>query len=355
MKLRPHPVQVLRRVVQLSVVVIILLVPAVARYHNYVASREVDRVLERWDGTFAGSVIAGIDTAVRMLPGGEGERVGEVVRDRDRAMGYAQQLRGGAWSAQVGPLSMTDPLGAAESVAATRRFPRVLAVGLVVPLILTAMLGRVFCSWICPMGLLLEMTDKLRGALRFLELRPRDFRAARATKYALLVAGLVLAFVLSMPVLGYVYPPALLSRELHELMFHIFDRAELGRFGVSLRGVSWMALVVVAIVLVEVTVSRRWWCRYVCPGGALYSLIGRARPVRVKLYEKQCTQCAGCVVACPMGLDPMRDRMGAECDNCGVCISACNDDALGYAIDVPLLRNSPGRGESGEAAEGGRP
>ncbi|MEE8311851.1 MAG: 4Fe-4S binding protein [Candidatus Binatia bacterium] len=340
MKRRLNATQLARRCVQLGVVAFILLIPAVARYHNYVAAREIDRVLERWEGTVAGTVIAGIDRTVRALPGGEKERVGEMQRDRDRALAVAQTMRGGAWSAQIGRLSMTDPLAVAEAVVATRRVPWVLVAGLLVPLAVTLLLGRVFCSWICPMGLLLEMSDKLRRVLRFLELHPRNLLAARSTKYVLLATGLLLAFLLSMPVLGYVYPPAILSRELHDLVFNVFDRAELGRFGVSLQGLSWMMLIIVVIVVVEVTVSRRWWCRYVCPGGALYSLIGHARPVRVKLYSKECTQCALCVAVCPMGLNPMYDQMGTECDNCGVCISACDDDALGYALDGPLVKRA---------------
>ncbi len=93
-----------------------------------------------------------------------------------------------------------------------------------------------------------------------------------------------------------------------------------------------MSLIIVGIALFEVAVSRRWWCRYVCPGGALYSLLGAARPIRVKLSESKCTSCGDCVVACPVGLNPMRDKMGIECDNCGVCISHCHDDALGYGL-----------------------
>ena len=126
MKRRLNATQLARRCVQLGVVAFILLIPAVARYHNYVAAREIDRVLERWEGTVAGTVIAGIDRTVRALPGGEKERVGEMQRDRDRALAVAQTMRGGAWSAQIGRLSMADPLAVAEAVVATRRVPWVL-------------------------------------------------------------------------------------------------------------------------------------------------------------------------------------------------------------------------------------
>jgi ferredoxin-type protein NapH len=148
----------------------------------------------------------------------------------------------------------------------------------------------------------------------------------------LLAIGLGLTALLAVPVLGYVYPPAVLSREIHDFVFALFDRAEHGRFGLWLGGTSWMTAVIGSIVAIELFVSRRWWCRYVCPGGALYSLLGTARPLRVKLRHERCTECALCVAACPMGLNPMKNEMGVECDNCGVCISSCEDDALGYGV-----------------------
>ena len=81
---------------------------------------------------------------------------------------------------------MTDPLAAAESVAASKRFPKTLFIDIMIPVIVALLLGRIFCSWICPMNLLLEWADKLRKVLRFLELSPRDIRFARVTKYVLL-------------------------------------------------------------------------------------------------------------------------------------------------------------------------
>lgn len=326
-----------RRTVQVLVVVFMLLVPVLARYQNYVAARELDRVLEKWSGTVAGTVLETVDDVMRALPGGERERAGHARRDRDQALAYAQVARGGPWSATVGPVSMTDPLAGAESVVASRTLPWVLGVSLLLPIAATLLLGRVFCSWICPMGFLLELTDRLRGVARFLEIRPRDLRPSRLTKYGVLVAGLLLTAVLSVPVLGYVYPPAIVGREAHDVVFAFFDRAEMGRFGPWAGGLSWMALLLIAIVAFEVFVSRRWWCRYVCPGGALYSLIGWARPVRVELDEDRCTQCAQCVAACPEGLNPMKNQMGLECDSCGECIASCGDDALGYGLEGPLV------------------
>jgi ferredoxin-type protein NapH len=338
MKFEIHRLQVLRRVTQVGVVLLMLSVPAISRYGNYVAAYDIDGRLDDWSGTLAGTALMAIDGTFRKLPGGEVERVGETVRSRDGVLRYAQGIHGGPWSFEISRVSMSDPLGALESIIARKHVASVVAVSLIIPVVFTVLFGRIFCSWICPMGLLLEITDTFRPVLKFLEIHPRNMRFSRATKYALLAVGLLFTAVSAVPILGYVYPPAIINREGHDLIFNAFDRAEIGLSGLSLSGLTWMSFILLGIVVFEVLVSRRWWCRYVCPGGGLYSLLGVFRPVRVKLIESKCTHCSDCVVACPVGLNPMNNEMGMECDNCGECISSCHDDALKFAL--PLRKSA---------------
>jgi ferredoxin-type protein NapH len=329
-----YKIQLARRAVQFFVLALILVIPMIARYNNYLSARELDKVLDKWNGTLQGETLYAIDAVMRGLPGGETERGGVTARNRASALSYAQSLRGGPLSIEIGPLSMTDPLAAAESMAASRSSVRVLWIGLIVPVALALILGRVFCSWVCPVGLLFEYTDKLRRPLRWLELKPGDLRPSRATKYILLAVGLGLAALLAVPVLGYIYPPAIVGRELHDLVFGMFDRAEMRHFGFWAGGLTWMSFVILVIAVLEIAVSRRWWCRYICPGGALYSMLGWPRLVRVKRDHTKCVECGDCDEACHLGLKPMRDKMGIECDNCGLCVSNCANDAINYGIKV---------------------
>jgi ferredoxin-type protein NapH len=329
-----NKLQLTRRIVQIAVILLILAVPAISRYANYLAARELDKNLVKWDGTLQGETLATIDTAFRTLPNAEKERVGKIARDRKQVLAYAQAYRGGPWSMQLGPLSMTDPLAGAESAIARKQIVPVLLTGLALPILLTLLFGRIFCSWICPVGFLLELTDKLRKPLRFLEIRPRNIQFSHTTKFILLAVGLTMTAILAVPVLAYIYPPAILNREVHDFVFALFDRAEIGKFGLSIEGLTWMSLLLLGIAIFEILISRRWWCRYLCPGGALYALLGIARPIRVKLKQQQCTRCADCIAACPMGLNPMENKMGIDCDNCGACISSCHDDALTYAFKI---------------------
>lgn len=331
-----HKLQILRHSVQILVILMMLLVPAIARYANYVAADDIDSQIESWDGSFQGATMEGIDATFRALPNGEMTREGLDTPERDTqgVIGYSRAFRGGPWSAELFGFSMTDPLGALESMIARKHVAKVVVISLIIPVVLTIFFGRIFCSWICPMGLILEVTDKLRKLLKFLEVKTYNVRFSRGTKFALLGVGLISSAILSVPILGYVYPPAIISREFHDLIFTLFDRAEAKLLGFSFVGLTWMSLILLGIVVFEVLVSRRWWCRYICPGGGVYILLGTKRPVRVQLLKEKCTHCVDCVVACPMGLNPMNNDMGMECDNCGECISSCHDDALKYAVSL---------------------
>lgn len=333
----PSKLTVARRFVQLSVVVAMLCLPAMARYSSYVNSSAIDRHLERWQGSLQGQWLDAIDSTVRLLPGTEVEHGMVSSRAPEGVLAYTKGIGGGPWSLELGPLSISDPLVVAEHIAATKTLLIPLMVGAVIPLLATLLFGRVYCSWLCPAGLLFEMTDKVRTGIRRLGVKPREARFNRKTKYTLLGAGLILAVVLSTPVLGAIYPPAVIGREIHNFVFTLFDRAEYGRSGWSAEGLSWMVLALAAVSMFEVLMSRRWWCRYMCPGGALYSLVGSARPVRVKLDPTTCTECTHCTKVCPMGLNPMRGEMGRECDSCGLCIAACSEGSLGYGFGLASL------------------
>lgn len=335
-----HKLHWSRRAVQLGALCLFLVIPVAARYHNYLMARELDPALEKWEGSGQALALKGLDAFYRNLPEGERERADQIIRNREKVLEYAQMARGGPWSMELGPVSLTDPLAGAESLAASRSPSKVLWIGLAIPVLVAIALGRVFCSWICPMNLLLEMTDKLRRVLRFLEVKPLDFKLSFTTKYVVLVVGLALAALFSVPVLGYIYPPAVIGREIHALVWGFFDRAELVAAEFWMGGLTILSSFLLFIVVTEVALSRRWWCRYLCPGGALYSLLGRFRPVRVRLVAADCTGCAKCVPACHMGLNPMRDRMGMECDSCGLCMAQCEPGALKVSLENPFEKKA---------------
>ena len=101
---------------------------------------------------------------------------------------------------------------------------------------------------------------------------------------------------------------------------------------VALGGFGAGAVFFVATLLFDLLVARRGFCRYLCPGGALYSLLGRYRLVRIRRVVETCNDCAKCNAVCEFGLDPLRDGFGQECTNCAACIAVCPTDALTFTI-----------------------
>jgi len=326
------PLQISRRGVQILFVVLTVLTPVLARYANYLSARQLDKVMERMEGSPQGATLVYTDRTIRAsvapdVPRGEG-----TARDRDSALAAARSLKGSTWSFELFGVSLTDPLAVLESALASRTARWVLFAGVLIPIALALLFGRVFCSWICPVGLGLEITGKLRKVLRFLEIKPGKARLWYGNKYVILGIGLAITFAFGVPFLGYIYPPAMLGREVHNGITVFFDRAEDGMMGFTAAGLTLASWLLLAIVLAEIAFSARFWCRSLCPGGAVYNLLGMARLVRVAQEGEKCTKCGDCIVVCEMGLNPMNDKLGMECDNCGECISHCPDDALGFHL-----------------------
>ena len=89
-------------------------------------------------------------------------------------------------------------------------------------------------------------------------------------------------------------------------------------------------LFIAGVLLLELLFVRRLWCRCLCPGGAVYSILGRVRLLRIRRNRSKCIDCLNCDDVCPYHLEPSHAELGGECDNCGQCKAACKSDAIGY-------------------------
>ena len=329
---RPRGLQVTRRGVQLLFLVLVLVTPVLARYANRLSTGQLDHLLEEQAGSAQARALESADWLVRGTLAPDIVVEGQPRRDAEGAVAAASAVRGTSWAFEVFGLRFTDPLGAVESALASRSLRGVLLWGLALPLLLSIFFGRVFCSWICPVGTLLEWTDGLRRRLRKLDMRPGRVKLWSGDKYLVLAVGLGLSFAIGLPLLGSFYPPALLGREVQSGWAVFFDRGDAGLTGLTAAGLSLAAWFLILIVLVEVALAPRLWCRALCPGGALYALLGAGRLVRLRRTASTCTDCGDCNVHCGMGLDPMRDRTGIDCDNCGVCIAHCPEGSLEFGL-----------------------
>ncbi len=244
-------------------------------------------------------------------------------QDYEGTEGVISSVTGSPWSLNILGYRISDPLAAVSMSIAGSGFFWPFITSILFFTFLSLLLGRVFCGWICPYHFLAEMNNKLRNLFSYLGIRPHNLHLKRRNKYIVLAILLIFSIIAGTSLFTHIYPPLVVSRE---LFYYIF-------YG----SVGFGTFFIIFLLFTELTVSQRWWCRYMCPGGALYSLLGSVRLVRMVRDEDRCTFCGECDKACPFGLLPMSDTMGMECDNCGLCRAACPEDALSYRF-MPLWK-----------------
>ena len=182
--------------------------------------------------------------------------------------------------------------------------------------------GRTFCSWVCPYHLLSEIAEMAHLKLvekRWVKDHPLD-RRLRTVMFAVFAA---MAFVSGYTLFEVISPVGILSRFL--------------TYGTAV-ALVWVGL----LLLVEVFWSRRMWCRYLCPIGLTYGMVGTVTPVRVVHDVHHCFHEGKCRDVClvPHVLDmtklgfatEVQSPIGPDCTRCGMCLDVCPTGALRFDI-----------------------
>ncbi len=291
----------LRWVSLISVFLILILLPYISVYQTYVAAHAYDLLTAPERNLY--DVMEMLTTPF----------VDDPEHDLDA-------VKGTTWSATIFGLKLSDPLSVVGQISAGLDIYSPFLITALIPIIITLIFGRIFCGWICPATLLYELNTNMAAWLHRAGLPTGNRHFDRRLKYLVLVIGVILSMVTGSVLFAAIYPPAIIGRE-------IYYAIALGGFGAG-------AVFFVLTLLFDLMVARRGFCRYVCPGGALYSLLGRYRLFRIQRKADSCNDCAKCTAMCEFELDPMRDGFGQECNNCTACIAVCPTDALVFKINV---------------------
>ena len=196
-------------------------------------------------------------------------------------------------------------------------------------LALSLFIPRVFCSHVCPLGTLLDLFGWAIGSrLRRLHVTRRG--AWVHTRYYVLAAVVVAAFG-GVALAGYVAAIPLVVRGLTFVLGPL-QVTLLKHSGLvpPLGPGTWASVAGFAAVVGLGLLGRRFWCRYVCPSGALFSLWSLLR-VRERRVTEACVHCGKCVAAC--SFDAIREDFSTrplDCAFCPDCAAACPVDAIAF-------------------------
>ncbi|NNL75226.1 MAG: 4Fe-4S binding protein [Desulfobacterales bacterium] len=197
-------------------------------------------------------------------------------------------------------------------------FNRIHPSGLIILLIALAtavLLKRGFCSWVCPFGLLTEYLNRLHKVIfRKNVTVPRwlDY-PLRSLKY-LLLAFFMWAIMLKMnadALEHFIYSPYNMIADIKMLLFF--------------RDITPLAFwVLVALLLLSIAI-RNFWCRYLCPYGALLGVLSFLSVLKIHRNVETCTKCQKCTRTCPVDIKVHKTVcvISDECHACLKCVAVC--------------------------------
>jgi polyferredoxin len=256
-----------------------------------------------------------------------------------------------------------DPLAAITNALSTHALYRGLLWSLLI-LIPTFFLGRFFCGWICPFGTLHHFfgnlrSERKRGRQRIDSNRYRDWQTF---KYYLLI-GVLVAALLGSGVAGIFDPISLLARSLgmavlpainyganaatgalyHTNVYALKLFADglqfiLGATVLSFRQPHFRQAVLLGAILLVLLVLNlritRFWCRLLCPLGALLGLCSRWSLLGLQKQASNCGDCNRCLLHCQGGDDPIPGARWRkpECHLCFNCTAECPEGALHWGL-----------------------
>jgi polyferredoxin len=188
---------------------------------------------------------------------------------------------------------------------------------------------KAFCSWLCPIG---SVSEYLWRAGR--QIFRRNFHLPRWTDVPLRgLKYLLLGFFL--------WAVANMSADAIEQFMHapygvIADVRMLNFF----RYLGQTAAIVLAVLVIASALVQNFWCRYLCPYGALLGIVSFFSPLRIRRSEETCIDCAKCAKVCPSSLpvDRLISIKSAECTGCLECVAVCPAEG---ALDLSLTRWTP--------------
>lgn len=220
-------------------------------------------------------------------------------------------------STLLGSIPLADPFAVLQILLTQHVLQSEVIIGAgVVLLIYTLLGGRVWCSWVCPVNMVTDLSAWLRKRLPINDL----FRINRNLRYTVLALSLIVSAVMGVAAFEWISPISMFHRELI--------------FGL---GMGWTAIL--GIFLFDLLVLRHGWCGHLCPLGAFYGLVGKIAPIRLRFDAPTCTHCGECARVCPepqvLNLSKAAEAgmvFPGECTNCGRCIPVCPEDTLHFDL-----------------------
>jgi polyferredoxin len=236
---------------------------------------------------------------------------------------FTSSLKWWGQATTVNLFSVLDPLQAIGSSIAARR-PIWLFYPALLTIVATFVFGRVWCGWVCPLGVILDFFG------------PNGTRKVaawwRQIKYVILFVVLMMAAFGSLAFMWF-DPITVLIRGVADPIAVVQSIIALRptQYTTLVQYITLLSVVPLAAILALNLYEKRFWCRYFCPLGAIVALGSKASWIR-RVVGDSCVTCGDCVPSCSMGaINPKTiESDPAECVMCMDCATPCPMTAITF-------------------------
>src|SRR5574344_333525 len=187
--------------------------------------------------------------------------------------------------------------------------------------LLTMVMGRFFCGWICIFGLykdFIYMIGNKVFKIKYKVNKTLDI-CLKYAKYLvlILIISLVWTSIITLP--SDIMP--------WDILMSLFTITNIGTYIIG--------LIILLLVTIGSLFIERFFCRYLCPLGAIFSILSKLRIIKIGKERSVCGLCKACSLNCPMGIDLNNTDLvsSGECINCFRCVGICPKNNAKVVID----------------------
>lgn len=210
-------------------------------------------------------------------------------------------------------------------------WPQVAEAAMILPV--TFLLGRFFCGWMCAFGSFTDWIYHLFQKIFHKKLKISETwdRRMKYLKYAVLLVILAASWTLNAPLFA--------SSSPWDAFGMLITVGKVPDFAYVLSSLTVGFLLFLLITAVS-AFSERFFCRYLCPMGAIFSLVSRRKLLKIRKPSAHCGSCRACTKNCPMGIPlyQMDTVDSGECIGCMKCVSVCPRGNAGLSASGREIR-----------------